>query len=158
MEVGGVFKVRTLDNCIHRARLLAKATEDALGHVDVVFGGAARTVRAGLRLNHDSEGGAGGLAEFAGNAALLTSGVSAEGMFSSEVDTEGSLLPGVVDNMLATLEVGALTSGSKAAQVTWNHVGQSISVINMAAWVPSKMSPEVMLSGSSSLCERRMSF
>lgn len=42
-----------LHDGIHRAGLLAEATVDALGHVDVVARGAAAAVRPGLGLNGD---------------------------------------------------------------------------------------------------------
>jgi hypothetical protein len=38
VRVGGVLKVGSLHNGVHRARLLAHAAVDALGHVDVVPG------------------------------------------------------------------------------------------------------------------------
>lgn len=79
-----VFKVRAFDNSIDGASFLAESTEYALGHVDVVLGGAARAIRPRLRLNRDGESWARGLAQFASNASLFTCGVSAQSMLASE--------------------------------------------------------------------------
>ena len=68
----------------HPISNLAEAAEDALGHVNVVASSAARTV--GTRLGFDCDGlrWADGLAQLAGNASLLTAGVSAKRMLSCE--------------------------------------------------------------------------
>lgn len=142
MSESGVLKVGALDDGVNRAGLLAETAENTFGHVNVVLGSAARTVGTGLRLDGDGESGASGLAELAGDATLLASGVPTQGMLASKFNTEGSLLPGVMDDVLnkgsgSKEKEGELTSGSKAAQVTWNQVGQSNSVMYKAAWVPS---------------------
>src|SRR5579863_9432150 len=69
--LGREFEIRPLDDRIDRAGLLAEAAIDALGHVDVVARGAAAAVGARLRLDGDGERGTHGLAELAGDAALL---------------------------------------------------------------------------------------
>src|SRR5262245_28289302 len=71
-RLGRELEIRSLDDRIDRARFLAEPAIDALHHVDVITGGAARAVvaaRAGLdgdRLRRADR-----LAEFAGDAALL---------------------------------------------------------------------------------------
>lgn len=103
-RLGGVLGVGRLDNGVDGARLLAEATVDALGHVDIVAGRPAGAIGALLSLDRDGLGRADldaalafpsfprssrvdieggyegkgmtyGLAELAGNAALLTRGV-----------------------------------------------------------------------------------
>lgn len=70
-----VFKVRAFNNGVNRARLLAEATEDALGHVNVVAGCAAGAIVTGLGLDCDGLGGADSLAQLARNTALLSARV-----------------------------------------------------------------------------------
>ena len=52
-RLGGVLKVRALDNGVDRTRLLAEAAVDALGHVDVVARCAARAVLARLGFDRN---------------------------------------------------------------------------------------------------------
>ena len=84
MQECRVLEVRAFDNGINWASFLAEAAEDALGHVDVILGRTARAIGTRLGLNGDSESRAGGFAEFAGNAALLTCGVTTEGVLTTE--------------------------------------------------------------------------
>jgi len=79
-----VFKVRAFNNSIDWASLLAEPTKDALCHVDVVLGGAARAIRPRLRLNRDGERGAGSLAQLASDASLFSGWVAAQGVLTSE--------------------------------------------------------------------------
>ena len=44
---------RTFNDCVDRARLLAEPTVDALGHVNVIAGGAATSIGSLGRLNCD---------------------------------------------------------------------------------------------------------
>src|SRR5579871_4579567 len=69
--LGREFEVRTLDDRVDRAGLLAVAAVDALGHVDVVARRAPAAVLARLRLDGDRERRADRLAKLAGDAALL---------------------------------------------------------------------------------------
>lgn len=92
-----VLGIRALDNSIDRARLLAEAAVDALGHVDVVARGAAGPVGALLGLNSDGLRGADGLTQLAGDAALLARGVPPQGVLAPEPRGDGALLEGVVD-------------------------------------------------------------
>ena len=54
--LGSVLGVGALDDGVDGARLLAEAAVDALGHVDVVAGGAAGAVGALLGLDGDGLG------------------------------------------------------------------------------------------------------
>ena len=100
VEESRVFVVWPLDDGVDWACLLTKATEDALRHIDVVFCGAAGAIWSWLRLDRDGVSWASRLAQFASDATLLTSWVSAQSMLSSEHGTERSLLPRVVDDVL----------------------------------------------------------
>lgn len=60
--------VGPFDDGVDGTGLLAEATVDALGHIDIVAGGPPGAVGAGLALDGDGVGGTGGGAEFAGNA------------------------------------------------------------------------------------------
>src|SRR5215469_18977179 len=77
-RLGREFEIGTFDDGIHRAGFLAQPAIDAFHHVDVVAGGAARTVFARLRLDGDGLGGADGFAQLAGDAAFLAIGIAAE--------------------------------------------------------------------------------
>src|SRR5215469_3242812 len=66
--LGGELEVRTLDDGIDRTGLLAQSAIDALGHVDVVPGGAAAAVVARLGLDGDRQRRAHRLAQLAGDA------------------------------------------------------------------------------------------
>ena len=73
-----------LDDRIDRAGFFAEAAEDALGEVDVVAGGAPRTVVALVRLDGDRHRRADRLAQLAGNAALLAVGIAAQRVQAAE--------------------------------------------------------------------------
>src|SRR5712692_10579314 len=94
-----------LDDRVHRAGLLAQAAEDALGEVDVVARGAARAVGALLGLDRDRERGAHGLAQLAGDAALLAVRVAAQRMQSPEARAHRRLLLGELHRDLAPEEM-----------------------------------------------------
>src|SRR6185312_10900952 len=92
----GEFKIRPLDDRIDRTGFLAEAAIDAFRHVDVVARRAAAAILARLGLDGDGERGAHRLAQFAGDAALLTVGIAAQSMLAAEARRKGSLLEGVV--------------------------------------------------------------
>src|SRR3989449_5462087 len=94
-----------LDDRVHRAGLLAQAAEDALGEVDVVARGAARAVGALLGLDRDRERGAHGLAQLAGDTALLAVRVAAQGVQPPEARAHRRLLLGELHRDLAPEEV-----------------------------------------------------
>lgn len=107
--LGGVLGVGALDDGVDGARLLAETAVDALGHVDIVLGRSAGSVGSLLGLDGDGLGGADlirgqhvephcraerdsyGLAELAGNASLLTRGVSSKCVLASESGGDGAL-------------------------------------------------------------------
>ena len=100
MRLCGKLVVGSLHNRIYRAGLLAKSAIDALGHVNIVPGGSAGTILAGLGLDGNGLGWANGLAQLAGNAPLVTGGVSPQGVFATESWTQVAPLVGVVDGDL----------------------------------------------------------
>src|SRR5690606_9907231 len=76
--LGGELEVRPFDDGIDWTGLLAEAAVNALHHVDIVAGGASRAVIAARTgLDGDCLRRADGLAELAGNAALLPIGIAA---------------------------------------------------------------------------------
>src|SRR6185437_16619772 len=81
-----------LDDGVDRAALLAEPAEDALDEVDVVARGAARAVVALLALDGDGERGADGLAQLAGDAALLPVGIAAQRVQPPHARAGGRLL------------------------------------------------------------------
>jgi hypothetical protein len=95
----------TLHDSINGASLLAEAAVDALCHVNVVTGRAAGSVETGLGLDSDSLSGADGLAQLAGNAALLAVGVPPQRVLSTETGREGTLLEGVHDGVRGAEEL-----------------------------------------------------
>src|SRR5581483_11200235 len=98
--LGRELEIGSLDDGIDRARLLAVAAVNALGHVDVVARGAAATVIARLGLDGDGLRRADRLAELAGNAALLAVGIPAQRMLTAEARAERPLLEGIVHRHL----------------------------------------------------------
>lgn len=89
----------TLDNRVHRATLLAVATVDALGHVDIVSCCPTTPVHTFLSFDGDGLRRADGFAQLAGDATLFTSGVPTEGVFTAETRGNGTLFEGVVDRV-----------------------------------------------------------
>src|SRR5712671_3756074 len=97
-RLGRELEVGPLDDGIDRAGLLAQPAVDALHHVDVVAGGAARAVvAAGTRLDGDGLGRADRLAQLAGDAALLPIGITPERMLATEAGRLRTLLEGIVE-------------------------------------------------------------
>src|SRR4030067_1590054 len=66
-----IFENLGFDDRIHRAGFLAESAVDALGQIDVIARGAARTVGAFLGLDGDGQRRAPRHAQLDGNAALL---------------------------------------------------------------------------------------
>jgi hypothetical protein len=96
VRLRSVLEVRSLNNRVHRARLLAEPAVYALGHIDVVPRGPAGPVLALLGVDCYGLGGADGLAELAGDATLVAGGVATEGVLPAETGGEVTLLKGVV--------------------------------------------------------------
>merc|ERR1719180_325117 len=92
LGLSGELKVGSLHDGIDRARLLAEATVDALGHVNVVSRGSPRTVAPLLSLNCDCLSGTDGLTELAGNVPLFPAGVPSQSVLSTEPCGQGPLL------------------------------------------------------------------
>jgi hypothetical protein len=99
-RLGRELEIRPLDDRVDGARLLAEAALDALRHVDVLASRLALVVAPHLRLDGDRLRGADGLAELAGDAALLARGLAAERVLAAEARRDGVLLKGVVDRHL----------------------------------------------------------
>src|SRR5579863_10253502 len=89
--LGGELEIRTLDDGIDRAGLLAIAAIDAFGHVDVVARRAPAAVFARLGLDRDGERRADRLAQFAGDAALLAVRIAAQRVLAAEARRERPL-------------------------------------------------------------------
>src|SRR5918993_4034363 len=104
-RLGRELEVRPLDDRVDRARFLAQAAIDALDHVDVVAGGAPRPVLARLGLDGDRQRRADRLAQFAGDAALLTVRIAAQRMLAAEARALRVLLVRIVDRRLGLEEI-----------------------------------------------------
>src|SRR5689334_12516145 len=92
-RLGGEFEVRTLDDGVDRAGLLAEPAIDALHHVDVVARGAPRAVVPPRAcLDGDGLGRADRLAELAGDAALLAVRIAAQRVLAAEARRQRALL------------------------------------------------------------------
>src|SRR5262249_9705485 len=85
----GELEVRALDDGVHGLGLLTQSAVDALHHVDVVAGGAARAVVAPrTSLDGDRLGGTDRLAQLAGNTALFPVGIAPQRMLPAEARRE----------------------------------------------------------------------
>ena len=100
VRFGGELKVGSLHDGIDGTGLLAVSAVDALGHVDVVPGGPTGPILSLLGIDGDGLGRAGGLAQLAGDAPLVSGGVPAKSVLATESGAEVSLLKGVVDGHL----------------------------------------------------------
>src|SRR6516225_3645749 len=97
MRLGGKLEVRPLDDRIHRAGLLAIAAIDAFRHVDVVTRRPPTAILAGLGLDRDRECRTYRLAQLAGDAALLTVGVTPQRVLAAKAGAERTPFEWVVD-------------------------------------------------------------
>src|SRR5215469_8694077 len=104
-RLGREFEIRPLDDGVHRAGLLAQTAIDALHHVDVIAGGAARAVFARLRLDGDGLGGTDGFTELAGDAAFLAIGIAAQRMLPPKARRQWPLLERIVQGGLGGEEI-----------------------------------------------------
>jgi len=93
-------EVRSFHDGIHRACLLAEATVNALGHIDVVLSRTATVVTARLSFDGDRLCWADGFAQLTGNAALFAGGISSQGVLATEAWADGAFLEWVVDRQL----------------------------------------------------------
>ena len=101
----GELEIRSLDDGIHGAGFLTEAAIDAFRHVDIVARRAAAAVIARLGLDGDGLRRAHGLAQLAGNAALLAVRIAAQRMLAPEARRQAALLIGIVDGDLRLEEV-----------------------------------------------------
>mmetsp|Transcript_580 Transcript_580/g.768 ORF Transcript_580/g.768 Transcript_580/m.768 type:complete len:231 (+) Transcript_580:153-845(+) len=101
----GVLKVGTLNNRINWASLLAETTENALGHVDIVASGSARSIGPRLGLDCDGLGRADSLAKLAGDAPLFPTGVPPKCVLTTEPRRKGALFVRVVDRHFGSEKV-----------------------------------------------------
>src|SRR5690349_697326 len=90
----GVFEVRSLDDGVDRACLLAQPAIDTLDHVDIVARRAAAAVFARLRLDGDRLRRTNRFAQFAGDATLFAVRIAAQCMLTAEARAERALLEG----------------------------------------------------------------
>src|SRR5207244_5550114 len=81
-----------LDDGIDRAGLLAEAAEDALGEVDVVASGAARSIFSLFTFNMNCQRWADGFAQLAGDAALFPVRIAAQRVQAAEARAHRCLL------------------------------------------------------------------
>ena len=79
-----VYMGQYLHNGIHRTRFLTETAVNALGHINVIARGLAGAVGTRLGLDGDGLRRADGFAQLARDAPLLTGGVSAKKVLSSE--------------------------------------------------------------------------
>lgn len=102
---------------------LTESAVDALGHVDVVASGTPAAIGTLLCLNSDRLGGADGLAQLAGDAALLAAGIASEGVLATEAGAQRSLLERVVDGgrLLKDVRQG---DGEAAEELSEEHGGR----------------------------------
>ena len=84
VRFGGELKVGSLHDGIDGTGLLAVSAVDALGHVDVVSGGPTGPILSLLGIDGDGLGWAGGLAQLAGDAPLVSGGVPAKSVLTTE--------------------------------------------------------------------------
>lgn len=91
-----VLGVRALHDGIHGARLLTEAAVNALGHINVVARRSSAAIFSLFSFDCDGLCRADGLAQLAGDAALLARGVSSQSMFATEARGDGALLERVV--------------------------------------------------------------
>src|SRR5712691_13037884 len=100
-RLGRELEVRSFDDGVDRAGLLAKPAIDAFDHIDVVARGAARAVIASRPgLDGDGLGGANRLAQLAGDAALLAVGIAAQRVLAAKARRDRPLLEGIVERRL----------------------------------------------------------
>lgn len=96
-RLGTILGIGAFHNRIHRAALLAKPAVDTLCHINIVTRSAPAAVGALLGLDRDGLCRADGLAQLAGDAALLARRVAPQRVLATETGRDGALFEGVVD-------------------------------------------------------------
>src|SRR3954470_575221 len=80
-----IFKVRTFDDGVHRARFLAQAAINAFHHIDVIaHGSPSPVVPPRSSFDRDRLRRADSLAQLAGNAALFPVGIAPQSMLAAK--------------------------------------------------------------------------
>src|SRR5687768_7362648 len=88
----GELEIRTFDDRIYGAGLLAQTAIDALRHVDIVAGRPAAAIVTRLGLDRDGQRRANSLAQLTGDAALFPVGITAQGVLAAEPRADGPFL------------------------------------------------------------------
>src|SRR5262249_37844011 len=105
-SLGRKLEIGTFDNGVDGTGLLAKSAVDAFDHVDVVACGSTRTVVAARsRLDGDCLCRTDRLAQFAGDAARLAIGITAERVLAAKARRELPLLERIIERGLGLEEV-----------------------------------------------------
>jgi len=99
----------TFYDSVHRTALLAQTAVDALGHVNIISCRPPASIGTLFRFDCDCLGRADGLAQLAGDAALFSGGVSAEGVFSTETRRDGALFEGIEDGVAKGIDLACCT-------------------------------------------------
>src|SRR3954465_6040184 len=95
--LGGELQIRSLDNRIDWAGLLAITAINAFRHIDVVARRAPAAVLARLGLDRNAQRRADCLAQFAGNAALLAVRIAAQHVLAAETRADRVFLIRIID-------------------------------------------------------------
>src|SRR6266852_2581440 len=104
--LGRELEVRSQNDGVDRAGLLAEAAVDAFHHVDVITGGPPRAVVAPRpRLDGDGLGRADRLAQLAGDAALLPVRIAPQRKLAAKAGRDRPLLERIVQRRLRLEEV-----------------------------------------------------
>src|SRR5262249_38796143 len=105
-RLGRELEVRSFDDGVDRAGLLAKSAIDAFDHVEgVAGGGAGAGVGAGPRLYGDGLRRTDRLAQLAGDAALLAVRIAAQRVLAAKARGELPLLERIVERWLRLEEI-----------------------------------------------------
>ena len=100
MGFGCKLVVRAFHNGIDGTCLLTEPAINALGHINVVSGGPTGAVFAGFGLDRNGLGGTYRLAKLAGDATLVSRGVSPQRVFPTKAWAQVAPLERVVDGDL----------------------------------------------------------
>mmetsp|Transcript_24147 Transcript_24147/g.29265 ORF Transcript_24147/g.29265 Transcript_24147/m.29265 type:complete len:224 (+) Transcript_24147:225-896(+) len=95
--LGRELRIRSLNDSINRASLLAEPAVDALGHIYIVPGGTTATIFTLLCVDGDCLSRANRLAQLARDATLLSAGITAQCVLPTETWTQGTLLERIVE-------------------------------------------------------------
>src|SRR6266478_8193678 len=105
-RLGGKLEIGAFDDGVDWTGLLAKPAVDAFDHIDIVARGATRTVVAARsRLDSDGLRRTDRLAQFAGDAALLAIGITAQRVLATKARRELPFLERIIERGLRLEEV-----------------------------------------------------